>query len=147
MIHITVIHGPNLNMLGKRERSIYGEQSLAELNEWLKEKHSDCVLNFFQSNAEAVLIEKIHSLKSESQKADAIVINAAAFTHTSVALRDALLAVDIPFMEVHLSNVYKRESFRSHSFLSDVAVGVVSGLGKYSYSAAIEYFKNSAEDV
>lgn len=138
MMNIAILHGANLNMLGMREKSIYGNFSLEELNQWLEQKYSQTSeLTFFQSNHEGALVEKIHALKNQ---ADAIVINAAAFSHTSIAIRDALLSVAIPFIEVHISNVYKREDFRKQSFLSDIAVGVVSGLGKFSYAAAIDYF-------
>lgn len=138
MINIAILHGANLNMLGMREKSIYGDFSLDELNQWLEQRYSQTSeLTFFQSNHEGDLVDKIHALKKQ---ADAIVINAAAFTHSSIAIRDALLAVAIPFIEVHISNVYKREDFRKQSYLSDIAVGVITGLGKFSYAAAIDYF-------
>lgn len=139
MLNITILNGPNLNLLGSREPTLYGNLSLVELNRWLQERYQNfCSLTFLQSNSESALIDAIHRLKEKNS--DALIFNAAAFTHTSVALRDALLAVNIPFIEVHLSNVHKRESFRHKSFLSDIAVGVVSGLGKYSYAVAVEYF-------
>jgi len=138
---LIVINGPNLNMLGKRESSLYGSLSLDELNEFIEQsKKNTTEIDFFQSNSESLLIEKIHSL--ESQNLDGIIINAGAFTHTSVALRDALLIAKTPFIEVHISNVYTREDFRKKSFLADVAQGVVTGLGKYSYLAALNYFEN-----
>lgn len=137
MAHILVLHGPNLNLLGIREPSVYGNTSLDEINQYLeasaKEQghHIEC----FQSNAEHELIEAI---QAAYQKFDFIIINPAALTHTSVALRDALTGVAIPFIEVHLSNIYKRESFRHHSYFSDVAVGVVSGLGSLGYELALQ---------
>lgn len=133
---ILVLNGPNLNMLGKREPGIYGSQSLTDIIEQLTEeatKHQ-IELSHLQSNAEHLLIDAIHQAY---QVVDFIIINPAAFTHTSVALRDALLSVDIPFIEVHLSNVHARESFRQHSYLSDKAVGVICGLGAQGYSYAL----------
>ena len=134
---ILVLNGPNLNMLGKREPEIYGSESLdeviAELTQEAAEKK--VVLTHLQSNAENELIDIIHQAY---QMIDFILINPAALTHTSVALRDALLSVDIPFIEVHLSNVHARESFRHHSFLSDKAQGVICGLGTKGYSYALD---------
>lgn len=131
---ILVLNGPNLNMLGKREPSIYGHYTLADIE---KEsvacaKDAGATAECLQSNSEAEIVTWI-----QETKADAVVINAAAYTHTSVAIRDALLARKLPFVEVHISNVYAREEFRHHSFLSDVAIGVVSGLGIEGYKAAI----------
>ena len=125
---VLVLNGPNLNMLGKREPDIYGAQSLTDIidNLTLQALPLGIELNHLQSNAEHRLIDKIHDAHNE---VDFIVINPAAFTHTSVAIRDALLSVDIPFIEVHLSNVHARESFRHHSYLSDKAIGVICGLG------------------
>jgi len=135
---ILVLHGPNLNLLGQREPEHYGQLTLADINQNLSElsKASDISLETFQSNAEAEIVTKIQSL---ANKADFIIINPAAFTHTSIAIRDALSAVKIPFIEVHLSNVYARESFRHHSYFSDIAVGVISGLGAEGYNAALRY--------
>ncbi|MGJ8691030.1 MAG: type II 3-dehydroquinate dehydratase [Thalassotalea sp.] len=134
---ILVLNGPNLNMLGKREPEIYGKQTLDEIMSALKiqaaAKNID--LTYFQSNAEFELINSIHE---GFQKIDFIIINPAAFTHTSVALRDALLSVSIPFIEVHLSNVHAREAFRHHSYLSDKAQGVICGLGAHGYSYALD---------
>jgi len=134
---VLVLNGPNLNMLGKREPEIYGAQSLANIidNLTLQALPLGIELSHLQSNAEHQLIEKIHDAHN---KIDFIVINPAAFTHTSVAIRDALLAVNIPFIEVHLSNVHARESFRHHSYLSDKAVGVICGLGANGYKYAVE---------
>lgn len=138
MASFLVLHGPNLNLLGTREPDVYGATTLAQIDQALMAQahaagHS---LTTFQSNAEYQLIERIHAARNE--KVAAIVINPAAFTHTSVALRDALLAVSIPFFEVHLSNVYQREHFRHHSYFSDVAVGVICGLGASGYRFALE---------
>lgn len=136
---ILVIHGPNLNLLGSREPERYGTQTLAELDAHLKKvaEAQNATLAAFQSNHEGALIDRIQV--SPTQGVDFIVINPAAFTHTSVALRDALLGVAIPFVEVHLSNVHARESFRHHSYLSDVARGVICGLGVDGYDAAVRF--------
>ncbi|MBA6232770.1 MULTISPECIES: type II 3-dehydroquinate dehydratase [unclassified Colwellia] len=133
---VLVINGPNLNMLGKREPEIYGAQSLTHIidNLTLQALPLGIELSHLQSNAEHLLIEKIHNAHNEI---DFIVINPAAFTHTSIAIRDALLCVDIPFIEVHLSNVHARESFRHHSYLSDKAIGVICGLGADGYKYAL----------
>lgn len=137
MANILVLHGPNLNLLGSREPELYGATTLADINRQLtvlaKEKGHD--LQTLQSNAEHELIERIH--QAQQEKIDYILINPAGLTHTSVILRDALLAVKIPFIEVHLSNVFAREEFRQHSFFSDVAVGVISGLGAKGYELAL----------
>lgn len=136
---ILVIHGPNLNMLGTREPQHYGSQTLEDINQALVAlaKADDVKLETFQSNAEADIIDKIHALSVN--KVDYIIINPAAFTHTSVAIRDALSAVNIPFIEVHLSNVYAREAFRHHSYFSDIAAAVISGLGAEGYKAAYRF--------
>jgi 3-dehydroquinate dehydratase II len=138
MFKILVLHGPNLNLLGEREPTHYGKNTLANINEQLvlMAQTAGHTLTTFQSNAEYQLIEKIHAAGKE--KVNFIIINPAAFTHTSVALRDALLAVAVPFVEVHLSNVYAREPFRHHSYFSDIAVGVISGLGAQGYSLALQ---------
>lgn len=138
MATILVLHGPNLNLLGTREPDIYGVESLSDINERLSHRavsSSDHLLHL-QSNAEHELIDRIHEARQEG--VDFILINPAAFTHTSVALRDALLASAIPFIEVHLSNVHSREPFRHHSYFSDVAVGVICGLGSQGYDLALE---------
>ena len=138
---VLLLNGPNLNMLGKREPEIYGAQTLTEIVELLtiQAKEKGIKLSSLQSNAEHLLIEEIHNAY---KKVDFIIINPAAFTHTSVAIRDALLSVAIPFIEVHLSNVHAREKFRHHSYLSDIATGVICGLGTNGYSYAL----SSAED-
>ncbi|MGB3611505.1 MAG: type II 3-dehydroquinate dehydratase [Cellvibrio sp.] len=137
MATILVLHGPNLNLLGLREPGIYGAATLDSINQQLSELCREAGHHFLtlQSNAEYELIERIHEARNEG--VDFILINPAAFTHTSVALRDALLAVDIPFIEVHLSNVHKREAFRHHSYFSDVAQGVICGFGATSYELAL----------
>ena len=137
MATILVLHGPNLNLLGLREPGIYGAAALDSINQQLSQLCHDAGhhLLTLQSNAEYELIERIHDARKEG--VDFILINPAAFTHTSVALRDALLAVDIPFIEVHLSNVHKREAFRHHSYFSDVAQGVICGFGATSYELAL----------
>lgn len=136
---ILVIHGPNLNLLGLREPEHYGSSTLASINQMLTDKAQAANVNLtaFQSNSEAELVSKIQSLATE--KADFVIINPAAFTHTSVAMRDALSAVKTPFIEVHLSNVFARESFRHHSYFTDIAVGIISGLGAQGYALALDY--------
>lgn len=136
---ILVLHGPNLNLLGLREPEHYGNATLDSINQTLisKAKLANIALETFQSNAEADLVNKIQSLASKS--ADFVIINPAAFTHTSVAMRDALSAVKVPFIEVHLSNIYAREAFRQHSYFTDIAVGVISGLGAKGYELALDY--------
>ncbi len=135
MAHILVLNGPNLNLLGSREPAVYGQDTLADIEARLVELATGHQLSFFQSNAEYAIIDRIHTAGTEG--VNFILINPAALTHTSIALRDALLGVAIPFIEVHLSNVFARESFRHHSYLSDVAVGVISGLGAQGYELAL----------
>ena len=138
---ILVIHGPNLNMLGTREPQHYGSQTLADINQHLQAlaRADQARLEAFQSNSEADIIEKIHALSVN--RVDYIIINPAAFTHTSVAIRDAIAAVKVPFIEVHLSNVHARESFRHHSYFSDMATAVICGLGAEGYYAAYRYIQ------
>jgi len=137
MATILVLHGPNLNLLGSREPELYGATTLADINRQLtalaKEKGHHLLA--LQSNAEYELINRIQDARKEG--VDFILINPAGLTHTSVALRDALLAVNIPFIEVHLSNIFAREEFRQHSFFSDIAIGVISGLGAKGYELAL----------
>lgn len=139
---ILVIHGPNLNLLGSREPEHYGRVTLADINLALARlaESAGCELEAFQSNHEGALIERIHAAREQGVRA--IIINPAAYTHTSVALRDALAAVAIPFVEVHLSNVHAREPFRHHSYFSDLAIGVICGLGHEGYTLALEYLLN-----
>lgn len=131
-MNILVIHGPNLNLLGVREKGIYGDKSLADIEAALEQTAAELgvTLSFFQSNHEGALVDAVQNAFGS---VDGILINPAAYTHTSVALRDALLSVKLPFVEVHLSNVHAREEFRAHSFLSDVALGVITGFGPDSY--------------
>ncbi|WP_370279850.1 type II 3-dehydroquinate dehydratase [Pontibacterium sp.] len=138
MAKILVLHGPNLNLLGTREPEVYGSTTLADINQELSQQAGAAGhdLDSFQSNAEFELIERIHRARDEGVAF--IIINPAAFTHTSVALRDALLGVAIPFIEVHLSNVHAREAFRHHSYFSDKAVGVICGLGAQGYQFALQ---------
>ena len=143
---ILVLHGPNLNLLGLREPEHYGNMTLASINDNLQAqaKQANVTLETYQSNAEAEIVAKIQSLAVN--KVDFIIINPAAFTHTSISIRDAISAVKIPFIEVHLSNVFARESFRHHSYFSDIAVGVISGLGAEGYNAALRYAVNLLKD-
>jgi 3-dehydroquinate dehydratase-2 len=136
---ILVINGPNLNLLGAREPGIYGTRTLAEIERDLSDvaQRHRAEVAFFQSNHEGALIDRVHAARTEG--VDFIVINAGAFTHTSIALRDALAAVAIPFIEVHLSNVHAREAFRHRSYLADLAVGSVAGLGWAGYRFALEF--------
>jgi len=138
MAKITIVNGPNLNMLGVREPGLYGNKTLKDIENTSKSIAYDLnhELSFHQSNAEFEIIEIIHS--AYKQEVDFIIINPAAFTHTSVAIRDALLATKIPFIEVHLSNVHAREPFRAHSYFSDIAVGVICGLGAQGYELALQ---------
>ena len=133
---ISIIHGPNLNLLGQREPEVYGKTSLAEINELIQGEANklNVTLDVFQSNSEAEIVNHIHQLK-----ADFMIINPAAFTHTSVAIRDAVAGIKMPFIEVHISNVFARETFRKESFFSDIAVAVISGLGAEGYLAALRF--------
>ncbi len=146
MALIKVINGPNLNLLGIREPGIYGSTSLADIRRRLEETanplgHS---LDFMQSNAEHEIVDSIHA--AFTQSVDFIIINPAAFTHTSVAVRDALSATKIPFIEVHLSNVHAREPFRKHSYFSDIAAGVICGLGANGYVLALQAIDNILQE-
>ncbi|ASC64126.1 type II 3-dehydroquinate dehydratase [Achromobacter denitrificans] len=137
--NILVLHGPNLNLLGTREPHIYGSLTLQQINEGLELLAGElgATLTAWQGNHEGALVDRIQAARQDGT--DFIIINAAAYTHTSVAVRDALAGVAIPFIEVHLSNLYKREPFRHHSYLSDLAVGLISGLGADGYEAALRY--------
>jgi 3-dehydroquinate dehydratase-2 len=140
---ILVLHGPNLNLLGEREPQHYGKQTLEDIDQALKTIASAKAIKLetMQSNSEGDLVNKIQSLHKD--KIDFLIINPAAYTHTSVAMRDALSAVKVPFIEVHLSNVYAREPFRHHSYFSDIAVAVISGLGADGYIAALNFAINA----
>jgi len=139
MKNILVLHGPNLNLLGTREPEVYGRVTLDEINAKLQQLAAakSAKLAHFQSNAEGALVDRVQQARSDGT--DFIIINPAAFTHTSVSIRDALAAVAIPFVEVHLSNVFARESFRKESYFSDIAVGVISGLGPTGYELALQF--------
>ena len=136
-MRLLVLHGPNLNLLGQREPGLYGSRSLDEINAALMARAQalGAELECFQSNHEGALVDRIQAARGQCE---GLLINAGAYTHTSIALRDALLAVDIPFVEVHLSNVHAREPFRHHSYLADKALGVICGFGPASYSLALE---------
>jgi 3-dehydroquinate dehydratase-2 len=136
---VLVLHGPNLNLLGTREPGIYGSRTLAQIDAGLAALAGQLGVKFsaWQSNHEGALVDRIQAAAGDGT--DFIIINAGAYTHTSVAIRDALAGVAIPFVEVHLSNLFKRESFRQHSYLSDIAVGLISGLGADGYEAALRY--------
>lgn len=138
MASILVINGPNLNLLGSREPEIYGSSTLDDINAQLREacRQAGHHIQFLQSNAEYEIIDRVHDARKEGIQF--IIINPAALTHTSIALRDALLAVAIPFIEVHLSNVHAREAFRRHSYLADVAIGSIVGLGPQGYHFALQ---------
>ena len=137
-MQILVLHGPNLNLLGTREPEVYGATTLAQIDSALAEQaaRQGAMLSCFQSNHEGALIDRVHAARTDGTQF--ILINPGAFTHTSIALRDALAAVAIPFIELHLSNVHAREAFRRHSYFSDLAVGVIVGFGAESYSLALE---------
>ena len=143
---VLVLHGPNLNLLGLREPNHYGKNTLADIDALLakRAKEANIALQSFQSNSELELIQTLHAVADK--KVDFIIINPAAFTHTSVALRDALSAIKVPFVEVHLSNIYARETFRHHSYFSDIAVGVISGLGAQGYLLALDYAIQTISD-
>ena len=136
---LLVLHGPNLNLLGTREPNYYGLATLADINLALARRAAAAAveLESFQSNHEGALIERVHAAREQGVRF--IILNPAAYTHTSVALRDAMSATGIPFIEVHLSNVHARESFRHHSYFSDLAVGIITGLGSEGYLLALEY--------
>ena len=138
MAHILVIHGPNLNLLGSREPEVYGAHTLADIDEELARLAAEkgLQLQTFQSNSESEIVARIQ--QAADNPTDIIIINPAAYTHTSIAIRDALLATQIAFIEVHLSNVHAREDFRKQSFLSDIAIGVICGFGIDSYRLAFE---------
>jgi 3-dehydroquinate dehydratase-2 len=138
MASIRVLHGPNLNLLGTREPEVYGSETLNDINQRLEIQASRAAydISFFQSNAEHEIVDAIQA--GIADKVDYFIINPGAFTHTSIAIRDAFFAVNIPFIEVHLSNVHAREAFRQHSYLSDIAQGVILGLGAQGYELALQ---------
>ena len=138
---ICIINGPNLNMLGKREPNIYGNTTLLDIEKKLKKlsKKLKIELDFFQSNYEGAIIDYLHKI---ADKYDGIIINPAALTHTSIALRDALLFINIPTIEVHISNIYKREKFRQKSMIADIAIGQITGIGIQGYEMALRAFRD-----
>ena len=141
-MNIQIINGPNLNLLGKREPEIYGSESFEDYFEHLKKRFPHVQLHYFQSNVEGEIINKIHEVGFEF---DAILLNAGGYTHTSVAISDAIAGVTTPTLEVHISNIYKREEFRHKSIISKSCVGVISGLGLKGYELGILYFLNSPQ--
>lgn len=143
-IAVLVVHGPNLNLLGEREPEVYGHTSLADIDKELKQlgRELDMKVETFQSNSEGAIVDRIQQARG---KTDVLLLNPGAYTHTSVAIRDALLAVDIPVIEVHLSNVYRREAFRHHSMIADVARGRIMGFGAESYSLALRAARTVVE--
>lgn len=142
MANILVLHGPNLNMLGSRETSIYGDETLGTINSNVSLLANELghSITPYQSNAEHVLIDRIQ--QTQHDQTAFIIFNPAAYTHTSIALRDALLAANKPFIEVHLSNIHRREAFRQHSYFSDIAIGTITGLGAQGYLLALRYAHN-----
>ena len=136
-MRIAVLNGPNLNLLGQREPALYGHQTLAEVEAMVREEAArlDCTVSWSQSNHEGALVDAIQQLPA---RADGLLLNAAAYTHTSLAIRDALLAVQVPFVEVHLSNLFAREPQRRHSLCADLAVGVIAGFGGFGYVLALQ---------
>jgi len=136
-MNIIIINGPNLNLLGKREKDIYGEEKFDSFFRDLKSGYPEVELHYFQSNSEGDIIDKIHEVGFSY---DGIIINAGAFTHTSLAIRDAIAGIETPAIEVHISNVFKRESFRHFSYIAAVCVGSISGFGLESYRLALDYF-------
>src|SRR5690554_5060342 len=142
MVKILIINGPNLNLLGKREPGIYGNKSFLDFFEEIKEKYASVDLEYYQSNVEGELINRIHEVGFEY---DGILLNAGGYTHTSVAISDAIAAVSTPVLEVHISNIYKREEFRHKSLISKECVGMIAGLGLMGYDLGIQYFINKTK--
>ena len=142
--HILIVNGPNLNLLGTREPSVYGNQTLADIERELASiaQKKGAQVEFFQSNHEGAVIDRIHLARTDVT--DFIIVNAGALTHTSVALRDALAAISVRFIEVHLSNVHRREDFRHQSYLADLAIGTITGLGAAGYRYALDFALNAA---
>ncbi len=138
-MRLLILNGPNLNLTGTREPEIYGNQSFEDYFRMLKEKYAVLALDYFQSNHEGALIDQIHASRNAY---DGIIINAGAYSHTSIAIADALKAAKIPTVEVHISNIFGREEFRRNSYISPIAIGVISGLGLDGYNLAVQYFIN-----
>ncbi len=141
-MRIIIINGPNLNLLGKREPEIYGSETFEDLVPAWTERFPELEIEYFQSNHEGKLLDKLHEV---GFKADGIILNAGAFTHTSIALRDAISAISTPVIEVHISNVHSREEFRHHSYISAVCAGIIVGFGTEGYALALRYFINQAK--
>lgn len=137
MLNIAIVNGPNLNLLGARETDIYGNVSFEAYLDSLKQRYTDVTFTYFQSNVEGELVNHLHSCRG---KADGIIFNGAGYTHTSVALADAIAAIDIPVVEVHISNIYAREEFRKQSLTATKCVGCITGLGLKGYELALQYF-------
>ena len=137
-MHIAIINGPNLNLLGKREPEVYGSQTFEDYLDILKSKFAELKITYFQSNIEGELISEVQKM---GDKSDGIILNAAAYTHTSIGLGDAISAINVPVVELHISNIYAREEYRHHSFLTGKCAGVISGLGLKGYDLAIEFLK------
>tara|TARA_R110000868_G_scaffold411451_1_gene704120 strand:+ start:80485 stop:80919 length:435 start_codon:yes stop_codon:yes gene_type:complete len=142
-LKITIINGPNLNLLGKREPEIYGSRSFEDYFETLVEKYPDLELTYYQSNVEGELVNKLHEVGFEH---DAILINAGAYTHTSVAISDAIAGINTPVLEIHISNIYKRETFRHKSIISKECVGMIAGLGLKGYELGLNYFIDNQKE-
>ncbi|AKP51079.1 type II 3-dehydroquinate dehydratase [Cyclobacterium amurskyense] len=140
---ITIINGPNLNLLGKREPEIYGSRSFEDYFETLVQKYPELELNYYQSNVEGELVNKLHEVGFEH---DAILMNAGAYTHTSVALSDAIAGINTPVLEIHISNIYKRETFRHKSIISKECVGMIAGLGLKGYELGLNYFIDNKKE-
>ena len=138
-MQIAIINGPNLNLLGKRETNIYGNEDFDLFYAQLKSRYNQLELSYYQSNSEGQIVSKIQEL---GFGVDGIILNPAAYSHTSIAIRDAISSIKVPVLEVHISNIYAREAFRNHSHISAVSVGVISGLGLKGYSLALDYFSN-----
>lgn len=137
MLNIAIVNGPNLNLLGTRETDIYGNMSFEAYLDSLKQRYTDVAFTYYQSNVEGELVNHLHSCRG---KADGIIFNGAGYTHTSVALADAIAAIDIPVVEVHISNIYAREEFRKQSLTATKCVGCITGLGLKGYELALQYF-------
>ena len=138
-MQIAIINGPNLNLIGKRETNIYGNEDFDLFYAQLKSRYNQLELSYYQSNSEGQIVSKIQEL---GFGVDGIILNPAAYSHTSIAIRDAISSIKVPVLEVHISNIYAREAFRNHSHISAVSVGVISGLGLKGYSLALDYFSN-----
>ena len=138
-MQIAIINGPNLNLLGKRETNIYGNEDFDVYYAQLKSQYTQLELSYYQSNSEGQIVSKIQELGFD---VDGIILNPAAYSHTSIAIRDAISSIKVPVLEVHISNIYAREAFRNHSHISAVSVGVISGLGLKGYNLALDYFSN-----